>query len=66
MIDVETITLTQFVCMITLTGRGHVLNGGQRSSAEVFGSFSPSGQALLAETALGLMVVIVSVRQLWL
>jgi len=43
-----------------------MLDGGQRSSAEVFGSFSPCGQALLAETALGLMAVMVSVRQLWL
>jgi len=43
-----------------------VLDGGQRSSAEVFCSFSPSGQTLLAETALGLMAVIVSVRQVWL
>ena len=51
---------------MTMPGRGQLLDGGQRSSAEVFGSFSPSGQALLAETALGLMAVIVSVRQMWL
>jgi len=46
--------------------RGQLLDVGQRSSAEVFGSFSPSGQALLAETAVGLMTVIVSVCQAWL
>jgi len=51
---------------ITLTGRGHTLDGGQRSSTAVFNSFSPCGQALVAETALGLMAVMVSVRQLWL
>lgn len=38
-------------------------DGVQRSSANVFGSFSPSGQALLAETDLGLMVAIVVVSQ---
>jgi len=43
-----------------------VLDGGQRCSAAVFVSFSPSGQALLAETALGLMAAIVAVHQLWL
>ena len=51
---------------MTLAGRGQLLDGGQRSSAAFFGSFSPSGQALLAETSLGLMAVIVSVRQVWL
>jgi len=51
---------------MTLAGRGQSLSGGQRSSAEVFGCFSPSGQALLAETALGLMAAVVSVRQAWL
>ena len=49
-----------------MAGRGQLLAGGQRCSAQVFGCFSPSGQALLAETALGLMAVIVSVRQAWL
>ena len=54
------------MCWITLSGRGHALDGGQRCSAEVFRSFSPSGRALLAETALGLMAVMVSVRHQWL
>jgi len=49
-----------------MSGRGQLLDAGQRSSTEVFGSFSPSGQALLAETAVGLMTVIVTVRQAWL
>jgi len=51
---------------MTVSGRGQLLSGGQRSSAAVFASFSASGQALLAETAFGLMTVIVSVRQAWL
>jgi len=51
---------------MTVPGRGQLLSGGQRSSIEVFGSFSTSTQALLAETAFGLMAVIVSVRQAWL
>ena len=59
-------SLTQFVCGMTLAGRGASLSGGQRSSAAVFGCFSPSGQALLAETAFGLMAAMVSVRQAWL
>ena len=64
MIELETITLAQSVCVITLTGRGHVFDGGQRSSADVFGSFSPCVQVLLTKIALGFMVVIVAVRQL--
>jgi len=51
---------------MTLAGRGQSLSGGQRSSAAVFGCFSPSGQTLLAETTFGLMAVMVSVRQAWL
>ena len=57
--------MTQFVRVMNLVGRGALLSGGQRSSAAVFGCFSPSGQALLAETAFGLMAAMVSVRQAW-
>jgi len=41
-----------------------VLSGGQRSCEAVLGSFSPSGQALLIETTLSLMGVMVAVREL--